>query len=172
MKNWVASRIRAFVGDFGTSVESVSMKRSSSVGSSQGKPEYGLGINRRNKLCRWVEIAGKIEFADSAALVGERGASKIKKKKREKRVEGKSRTDKSLQSRGTKVVPRRGVFAFPLFSFFPPGFWCLHYRSRQQLFDPAVEIVFLVGRFVSPLFFTRVPSIFQDNFIFAWPSEF
>lgn len=101
VKNWVASRIRAFVRDFGTSrrvasVESVSMKRADWLGTGQGKLDYELGINRRNKLCRWIEVAGKIEFADSTTLVGEKGPDKKKKKKgkgkKKKKREGEGQT--------------------------------------------------------------------------------
>ena len=82
------------MGDFGRSAESVSTRRAG-FGSSQGKPDYELGINRRNKLCRWVEVAGKIEFADSTALVGTR-RDRIKwrgiKKKRRRKDRKKGRT--------------------------------------------------------------------------------
>lgn len=91
--------------------------RFSRGGSGQGKPDYELGINRRNKLCRWVEVAGKIEFADSTALVGTRGdrikwnkkggikkgEEKTERKKGDeeelggKRAEGKSGMDKNLK---------------------------------------------------------------------------
>lgn len=36
---------------------------------------YKPGINRRNKLCRWVEVSRKIEFADSASPTSRRGAN-------------------------------------------------------------------------------------------------
>ena len=127
------------------------MKRADWLGTGQGKLDYELGINRRNKLCRWIEVAGKIEFADSTALVGEKGPDKKKKKRKEKerrrrkkRAKGKPRTDKSLK------VSRRWFLAncFPLFSS-PRRFPCLHYRSRQQLFDPAVGTNFIANRNLS-----------------------
>lgn len=36
---------------------------------------YEPRINRRNKLCRWVEVSGKIEFADYLSESSRRGAN-------------------------------------------------------------------------------------------------
>lgn len=67
------------------------MKRADWLGTGQGKLDYELGINRRNKLCRWIEVAGKIEFADSTALVSEKGPDKKKKKERKRKEEEEKR---------------------------------------------------------------------------------
>lgn len=98
---------------------------------------YEPGINRRNKLCRWVEVSGKIEFADCLSESSRRGGESWRK--------GEGQRGDLI--RVHDLVRRRFLLSltFIPFLFFRSPFpsqvscRCLLCLSRRQLFDPASE---------------------------------
>lgn len=111
------------------------------------------GINRRNKLCRWVEVSGKIEFADSASPGSRRGSKPWRERKGGgKRCRGLDKSpqfprDDGFSSHESSCLSpfflppspshssRR--FLFFVLSLCRKSSRCLLCLSRRQLFDPA-----------------------------------
>jgi len=95
-----AAEIRARARDFyhrsGTSLSLEALV--SSAVSKRRALCYVAGINRRNKLSRWIEVLGKIEFADSEFSNGDR----IPEKSRRRATPA---LDKSPQSRDSSYDP-------------------------------------------------------------------
>lgn len=108
---------------------SVSMKRAR-----RGTTARGLGINRRNKLCGSVEVAGKIEFADSAALVA--GKDRLDEKRNgENRRANLGRITESTASR------RWFLASNPCFPLFHPA--TRSFFSSRDVFALPIKTAFI-----------------------------